>query len=633
MAMLVSLGYLALFLGCGHILAQLCLSKTGKSVSGLAVAGLGCSFGVALLAMLPAAAALLCGFTRLAALAAGAAALAAAWAGLVLLRKTGWKPEPAPHGEQLGFWGCLVPFGAVTLWLLHTHILCLQADGSLWGGQSTYGDLAMHLAFIKSIAVQGSFPPSYPLLAGQSLFGYPFLCESVSSVFLLFGVSLRTAYLLPELPAFFAVYSLFWQLARRALGKACKAVLAFWLFFCGSGFGFLYFCGSWQKFKSIFTGYYTTPTNYVQENIRWVNPLADLLIPQRATLFGWALLLGCLYLVWLFAFEGCTKLWPALGLLAGSLPLVHTHSFLALVLLCAVWFGTALFAARKNKGALWQTAKPWLLFAALAGALALPQLFGVIFQQTGSGQNFLRLHWNWANEGDPYLWFYCKNIGLVYLLLIPAFFKASQKLRRFYAGGLLILLVSECIVFQPNVYDNNKLLFVWHMLGCILAAGFLWDVLVHIRQKPLRLASGALAVWLGTFGSVLTLGRECGSRYQLFSADAANAAAYIDENADRSARFCTGTQHLNPVVTLAGREILCGSSLYVYFHGMNYAAQEQAVRALYEQPEESLLAQWGIDYVMISPYERSDYAVNEAFYAQRYPVWYQNNEVTIYQIT
>ena len=57
------------------------------------------------------------------------------------------------------------------------------------------------------------------------------------------------------------------------------------------------------------------------------------------------------------------------------------------------------------------------------------------------------------------------------------------------------------------------------------------------------------------------------------------------------------------------------------------------MKELYEAPSEALLAQWGIDYVMISSWERSDYAVDEAFYAQRYPVWNQNGSYTIYQIT
>ncbi len=318
-----------------------------------------------------------------------------------------------------------------------------------------------------------------------------------------------------------------------------------------------------------------------------------------------------------------------MALLAGTLPLVHTHSLLALVLISAVWLMYAVFSGPHTVKAL----LPWCGYAGLAGVLCLPQLFGVIFRQTSTGHNFLRFHFNWANDGDPYLWFYIKNIGLVYLLLIPAFLLASKALRWMYGGGLLILLVSEFILFQPNPYDNNKLLFVWHLLGCILAADFLWEFLAGLRNRRAAALLGSCLVFLGTFGSILTLGREAVSQYQQFDETGIAVAAFVDENASADALFLTGTQHLNPVVSLAGRDIVCGSSLYVYYHGMDYAAQLQAVKELYEAPSEALLAQWGIDYVMISGWERSDYTVDEAFYAQHYPVWYQNGSYTIYQIT
>ena len=86
------------------------------------------------------------------------------------------------------------------------------------------------------------------------------------------------------------------------------------------------------------------------------------------------------------------------------------------------------------------------------------------------------------------------------------------------------------------------------------------------------------------------------------------------------------------MVSLAGRDIVCGSSLYVYYHGMNYSRQEQAVRAMYEAPTEELLAQWNVDYVAISSWERSSYQVNESFYAERYPIWYRSGEYTVYDV-
>lgn len=69
------------------------------------------------------------------------------------------------------------------------------------------------------------------------------------------------------------------------------------------------------------------------------------------------------------------------------------------------------------------------------------------------------------------------------------------------------------------------------------------------------------------FSGALSLGREAVSGYQLFSANAVAAGDWIHENTDRDDVFLTGQQHINPVCSLAGRQIICGSDLYVFFHG------------------------------------------------------------------
>lgn len=270
--MIVSVCYLLLFLFVGLLLARRAVPDADSAV----LLPLGCGLGVSLLAVLPALFALPFGFTLPA---AGLAGAAAAVLGGVLLR-CGTRLRGAAKDPDCGAsWACLLPVAAVTLFLLHTHVLHM-VNGTLHTGQSCYGDMPMHLGFIRFIAQSGEFPPRYPLLGGAHRFGYPFLCETVSSVFLLLGADLRTAYLLPMLPAFLSVYGMFWQLARRVTGSADKASLAFYLFFMGSGFGFVYFLGSAADFAGIFTGFYTTPTNFVEKNIVWVNPIADLLIPQ-----------------------------------------------------------------------------------------------------------------------------------------------------------------------------------------------------------------------------------------------------------------------------------------------------------------------------------------------------------------
>ena len=371
----------------------------------------------------------------------------------------------------------------------------------------------------------------------------------------------------------------------------------------------------------------------MEKNIEWVNPIVDLLIPQRATLFGWCVLLPAVYLLWRFCYEGERRLWPWLAALVLPLPLLHTHSALALVLLCLVGGVYTLAQGPRRK-----TLLPWLGLAAVCGAAWLCQMLPTVLAQSLDGQHMLRLHFNWINGQDDgtlrdnYFWFYIKNIGLVYLLLIPAFLRAKPKQRWLYGGGLAILALAEFVVFQPNNYDNNKLLYVWHILGCILAAQLLVDIFAEVRALPWRALGLAACCFAGMFGSVLTVGREALSDYRQWSADDMALADYIDENAGSDALFLTSDSHLTPVFALAGRRILCGSGSYVYYHGMDYSAEYNAMRALYETPDEDTLAAWDIGYAVFDSSVYAKFAADESWYAARYDVWYENAACRVYKI-
>lgn len=625
--MILSILYLLLFLAVGFAAARRFVPDGGLSLA----VPLGCGFGVALLAALPALFSLVLGFG----VSAAALAAIAVVVILLLMLRTRSTASALPHDpDWIAMLCCLLPVLVITGYLLHTHILH-EVDGTLHTGQSCYGDLPMHLGFIEYIAQSGEFPPTYPLLGGDHRFGYPFLCESVSSVFRVLGADLRTAYLLPVVPAFVSAFGMFWQLARRVLQSNAKACLAFYLFFMGSGFGFVYFLGSAADFAGIFTGFYTTPTNYTAENIIWVNPIVDLMIPQRATLFGWSILLPALYLLWRFCYEGQARLWLPLALLVLPLPLLHTHSALALVLLCLVsGFYTLIHRPRTR-----QVLLPWLGLALVCGIAWLGQMLPTVLAQSLDGQNMLRLHFNWVNNPgdgtlkDNYFWFYIKNIGVVYLLLIPAWLHAERRQRWLYGGGLLIWALAEVVVFQPNTYDNNKLLYVWHMLGCLLVAQLLADAAARLRSRPVRVLALGTVCFLAMFGSVLTVARESLSDYQHWSADEIALAEYVAQNAESDALFLTSDRHTNPVFSLAGRRILCGSGSYVYYHGMDYGDEYAAMRLMYEAPDASILELWGIDYVVFDASVTAEFAADESWYAARYPVWYENGSCRVYQIT
>ncbi|MCE5188911.1 MAG: hypothetical protein LLF75_06985 [Eubacteriales bacterium] len=518
--------------------------------------------------------------------------------------------------------------------LLSSHTI-VEKDGALYVGQSTYGDLAMHLGFISSIAVQGTFPPMYSICPDKPVC-YPFLCESVGATFYLFGAGLRFATMLTAGYAFLLVLLGVYFFFEEWLGEQRKAVFAMLLFFIGGGFGFWYFFDLLKdnpnNLARLFTAFYETPTNFVSNGLRWVNPIADMMIPQRALLFGWALLFPCLFLLHRAAIKRDTGSFLPLAILAGSLPLVHTHSFLALGIVSGFYFLRSLYHKQGKKQLL-----GFALYLGIVLLLALPQLVFFTFRQSGS---FLKVHFNWANESDNYFWFYIKNFGLIALLAPIAFVSARREDRGVVGGAILIWIVAEFIQFQPNPYDNNKLLFISFAYTCGLVGSWLIDAKDRLMRGGIRnristaMLSAVVCVTLFLSG-VLTLGREYVSEYQLINPNELLAANYVKENTAPNATFLTYNNHNNCIAALTGRNIVCGSGSYLYFHGVDYSEREQDLALLYEEPSTyfALLSkQLKIDYVLIGDNERANYSIDFDYFNSNFNVFYQNDSVIIYSV-
>lgn len=373
----------------------------------------------------------------------------------------------------------IFPIFLFGLFLFSTHVL-QDKGGSLYVGQTTYGDLAMHLGFISGIATQGVFPPEYTIFPGHTI-NYPFLCEIPSASLYFMGTSLRLSYLIPAVYAFILVITGVYFFFRVWLKKPKRIILACFLFFFGGGLGFTYFLDGSNtsnlstllkdyystNISQLLNGYYTTPTNLPALGLRWVNPLVDMLIPQRATLFGWAFLFPCLKFLHEFTFEKESQSIYPLSVIAASLPLIHTHSFLALGVISAGYLiqDSILHFERRRF-------RMWLIYGFSVVIFSAPQLFGFAFKQAGES-GMVKLHFNWANEQDSWIWFYLKNWGILFLSLIPGLILLSEKTRQILFAPILLWLISEIVVFQPNTYDNNKLIFVFFAYLCGLTAKLL----------------------------------------------------------------------------------------------------------------------------------------------------------------
>ena len=628
---LLSVAYLAAFMAAGICVSRMFFADERPIVR----IWLGFVFGMVMLLWLPALWAFILDFTLLAQLLALCTAIGVGVCCLIFSRirvqqKSRWLDE-----SPLLF--TLLPLFVIGIVLLSTHTI-VNRQGSLWVGQSTYGDLAMHLGFITSIAEQGTFPPMYSICPDTPV-GYPFLSDSISSTFYLLGADLRFATLLPAMVAYGMVLLGVYLFFERWLSEKKTACLAALLFFLGGGFGFAYFFDLAQfqpdRLSTLFTAFYETPTNDPAYGLRWVNPMADMLIPQRATLFGWTLLFPCLYLLYRGAFEKNCRSFVPLGIIAGALPLVHTHSFLTLGLISVFYFVRSIVKLEGKAQLL-----GYLKYAGLVAMLAGPQLILFTFRQSGS---FLKFHWNWANVSDSFLWFYIKNWGLLFLLLPISYLDAEPHDRTVYNGILLPWFLVETVQFQPNPYDNNKILFICFAFTCALVAK--WLVKVYGRlTAPLKANGASLAgtrvlaalVCIALFLSgTLTLIREWNSEYQLISRDEVEASTFILDNTKADSTFLTHNNHNNAVAALTGRNIVCGSGSYLYYHGVDYDARKKALSELFESPETSLKAlqdTYSIDYAYIGPYERGYYACDIAYFDAHFKVVFENSSVTIYDL-
>ena len=239
---------------------------------------------------------------------------------------------------------------------------------------------------------------------------YPFLCDSVSSSLYLFGSSLRTAYILPMLVAFFSVFAGFWFTAASILRKTRKTIVAFMLFFLNGGFGLIYFLDNLgnnnKNLTRIFTNFYETPTNLVNKgtsytNIRWTNTIVDMMLPQGQP----SLVDGTLFLYCIFFTTQCLKtkeyFIPA-GIFAGLIPMIHTHSYFACGLVAIGWIIVTVIKERFSK----EIIKSWLMFGVPALLISLPQLLIWTFDAALGNESFVRFMFNWVNETDNWLWFW-----------------------------------------------------------------------------------------------------------------------------------------------------------------------------------------------------------------------------------
>jgi len=530
--------------------------------------------------------------------------------------------------KYLGLALVLIIFTPVYFRLLSLQVFP-HGEGGIYSG-SADNDLAFHAALTSSFVYGKNFPPAYPLLQPEPLL-YPYMPDFHAALLVASGLSMRAAFILVALILGAATAGLFYSLALRISRSPRAATMATVLFLLNGGLGFIYFFRDWwQSNQSFFAFFNSLHTNYAkisERGLHWTNLVADMMVPQRTSLFGLplALMIFAVFAsVWQRGHEvnedkkeNATRsfmLMLVAGVLAGLLPLFHTHTYIAVGLV-----SVGLFALRPRR--------EWLAFWTPAVLIAAPQLSALSTRASGGG--IVHLFFGWLGHDQGFFPLYLlRNLGLPLLLAIPAWWTAPRVWRKFYLAFLLPLAVTFVVVISPSLYDNGKLIYYWHALNSVLVAMFLVNLARVHRQRVLA----SLLAILCVATALIVFRSDTITSARVFTDEDLNAAAFARDHTAPHSLFLTAPTLRQPVLSFAGRSVLSSATAWLWSHGYEFRERDADVRRIYAGAGDALdlLRYYQVDYIYFGDAERSDLKASPAFFDQNFTVVYRSPSITIY---
>ncbi|NNE65375.1 MAG: hypothetical protein HKN33_02320 [Pyrinomonadaceae bacterium] len=525
--------------------------------------------------------------------------------------------------------------------------MIVTVDGIFTGASNNLGDLPFHLGAIYGFTDGNNFPPQNPSFAGAK-FTYPFIADFVAAVYVKLGLSPRWAMLMQNVTWAFSLVVIFERFAAAVTSSRLAGKIAPFILFLTGGLGFVWFFKDyWQGAAGFFDLLWNLPKDYtINDQFRWGNSMVVLFITQRSLLLGMPLTIIVLHFLWdLFVGKredlGMSGILPAfvMGLLAGTLPLIHAHSLLVL-------FVVSGFLCLSS----FRYWKSWIAFAAGTSIVGGALLFWMLTGSATGTSEFLAWHFGFDSRGTNIFWFWLINTGIFIPISIGGIALMMLAKNRdeegeegasnglsiehliFVLPFILIFIVSNFAKFAPWEWDNIKLLIYWCVGFTPFAAyvvALLWKGSRVFKVGAaaclaVLIAAGALDVWRTASGQM---------RYEVFDEDAVGIAKAIRERTKPSAMFLNAPTY-NTAIVLTGRRSLMRYTGHLSSHGIDYLPRENDVKRIYagEATADLLLKKHGIEFVLISPLERKDLQVNDDYFA-KFPLFAESGDYKVYRVT
>jgi hypothetical protein len=407
-----------------------------------------------------------------------------------------------------------------------------------------YGDLPLHWTYARFVANGAPFWPANPILTGERL-RYPFGIDLLTSALLDLGIGMRA--LLPVMGLAGAAAT---AVALRRWGGALAV----------SG---LLFAGGLAGFQVLWTGRLADYQNAVE----WKSLYLALFVPQRGLLLA---LPAGLLLLWSWRrrlLRGERGLAPWVeGVVWGTLPLVHLHTFLVVSLLVGFW---SLATGRVRDTV------PTLAWAVLPASWA-------VFEVTEGFRAASLMGWapGWTMGAANPLAFLAVNFGLFLPLALAALIIAWRGRHRedlLVLGPALVLFAALFLVrVAPWAWDNTKV-----MLWCyLLALPSIGARVLAPLSRPWRVVALVGLLFSGAV-SVTAASIEVSPRLEILNLAEYDAVCQALASAPVTERVATASTFNHPVA-LCGHPIVAGYPGHLWSHGLDATRVQRGLARLME---------------------------------------------------
>ncbi|MEP6925139.1 MAG: hypothetical protein ABI954_11790 [Pyrinomonadaceae bacterium] len=564
----------------------------------------------------------------------------------------------------------------VLLWMFFERAMLNTAGGIGTGSPHNTGDISFHLQAIYGFLNGQNFPPQNPSYAGAK-FTYPFMVDLVAAMLTIVGAKISQAMFWQNMLLVIALIGLMHRFTFKLTNNKFAAQIAPLILLFSGGFGFLlFFSSALESSSDFFDLLMKMPDNYTirsESSWRWGNSLTVLFMTQRSILLGLPLALIILTKVWEIFSNSKLKIqdsklsenitekrtisifnFPFLilnyqtiivGLLAGTLPLVHAHSF-------AVVMGMTGCLALMS----WRKWREWASFFIAAAVVSVPELLWAMKNSASKIGNFFNWQFGWDSFNTNFVLFWLKNTGFFIPLLIAAIIflivkslklksqtsneesledqlPASNhlKLLLFWLPFALCFIVPNVARLAPWIWDNIKVLIYWFTVSIPLVA--LLIAQIWQEGKSGKILTVALLIGL-TLSGWLDVWRIASKQmeYQVFSRDAVLLAGQARQKLAPDAIVMSAPVFYSPAA-LMGRRWFLGFTAHLWTHGIDAVPRENQLREIYRggANSERLLLENNIGYIVVSPQEYEYTVVNDNF-LNRFPIVAQAGEYRLLQV-